>query len=195
LQDATRAIDPRLLDENQAGREQAVLGLIQTIFRQVLDVLENPNLPPGLQSQGEASRLIVRGIESLAAQRHELKEVLSRPGAFLDIGTGVGLLAIEAASSFPALRVVGIDTWKPALALAHRNLADSTVAERVELRSQAVEIDDEAKFTVAWFPGPFIGADVAARVLMRVLRALLPGGWLVFGLRSSASHSVGRFAP
>jgi SAM-dependent methyltransferase len=200
LQDTVRAIDPRLLDEIGAGHEQAVLGVIQTIFRQALDLLDNPTRPPGwiyedaviLQSQGDASRLIVRGIEALASQRPELKEALSRPGAFLDIGTGVGRLAIETASSFPALMVVGVDIWEPALELAHRNLANSPVAKRVELRLQAVEeLEDEARFTVAWFPGPFIGPDVAARALVRVLRALLPGGWLVFGLQAQASTLLG----
>jgi hypothetical protein len=53
-----------------------------------------------------------------AARTPELSSTLQRPGAFLDVGTGVGGLAIEAARVWPALRVVGIDQWEPALALA-----------------------------------------------------------------------------
>ena len=60
--------------------------LIWTIFRQALDLLENPTRAPGwsyqdpdiLQSQGQVSRLIVRGIDAMAAQRPELSATLRR---------------------------------------------------------------------------------------------------------------------
>jgi hypothetical protein len=72
-------------------------------------------------------------------------------------GTGVGWLAIEAAHVWPALRVVGIDQWEPALALARENLGKSGVAERVEIRLQCVEdLEETARFSLAWLPGPFI---------------------------------------
>jgi hypothetical protein len=58
------------------------------------------------------------GHRSDAARTPELSSTPQRPGAFLDVGTGVGGLAIEAARVWPALRVVGIDQWEPALALA-----------------------------------------------------------------------------
>ena len=80
----------------------------------------------------------------MATQRPELGEMLQGPGAFLDVGTGVGWLAIEAARSWPALQVVGVDPWAPALTLARQNLAQSGFAERVELRSQRVEQFEEA---------------------------------------------------
>src|SRR5215469_16241715 len=138
--------------------------------------------PVILQSQGQVSRLLVRGIDIIVTQRHELGEMLKGPGAFLDVGTGVGWLAIEAARSWPALRVLGIDPWEPALTLARQNLAQSGVAERIELRLQRVEQFEEATtFTVAWLPGPFISGEIADRALERVYRALVPGGWLVFG--------------
>jgi SAM-dependent methyltransferase len=118
----------------------------------------------------------------MAAQRPELSEVLRRPGAFLDVGTGVGSLAIEAARSWPALRVVGIDPWEPALALARKNVAQSGLAERVELRPQRVEgLEETATFTLAWVPGPFISAEVVVGALEHVRRALAGGGWLIFG--------------
>jgi cyclopropane fatty-acyl-phospholipid synthase-like methyltransferase len=118
----------------------------------------------------------------MATQRLELGEMLRGTGAFLDVGTGVGWLAIEAARSWPALRVVGIDPWEPALTLARQNLAQSGVAERVELRLQRVEqFEETTTFTVAWLPGPFIAGEIADRALERVYRALVPGGWLVFG--------------
>jgi len=117
LNEIARAVDPQLLEDADEHQQATTLALIQTIFRQALDLLEDPARDPGwnykdpviLQSQGQVSRLIVRGIDVMATQRPELGEMLQGPGAFLDVGTGVGWLAIEAAHSWPALRVVGVD--------------------------------------------------------------------------------------
>jgi len=152
LNEIARAVDPQLLEDADEHQQATTLALIQTIFRQALDLLEDPARDPGwnykdpviLQSQGQVSRLIVRGIDVMATQRPELGEMLQGPGAFLDVGTGVGWLAIEAARSWPALQVVGVDPWGPALTLARQNLAQSGFAERVELRSQRVEQFEEA---------------------------------------------------
>jgi len=191
LNDVVRAIDPQLLEDIEQNQQAVALALIQTMFRQGLDLLENPERVPGwgyqdpdiLQSQGQASPLIVHWIEALATQRPELSKVLRRPGAFLDVGTGVGWLAIEAARSWPALRVVGIDPWEPALTLARKNLAHSGLVERVELRPQRVErLEETATFTLAWVPGPFISAEVVDHALEHVRCALAPGGWLIVGL-------------
>ena len=116
------AVDPQLLEGVEKHQQAAALALIRTMFRQALDLLESPERKPGwsyqdpeiLESQGQISRLVVQWIEAMAAQRPELGKVLRRPGAFLDVGTGVGWLAIEAARCWPALRVVGIDPWEPA---------------------------------------------------------------------------------
>ena len=200
LLEAAEAVEPRVFDGIDPSQEQAALGVVETVFRQALDLLEEPAREPGwtyedpviLQSQGQASRLIARGIETLAAQRPEMQAALARKGSLLDVGTGVGRLAIEAALRFPALRVVGIDTFEPALRLARGNLAESPVPERVELRRQGIEeLEDEAKFTAAWLPGPFIGLDVARHALPRILPALEPGGWLIFGLMAPASTPLG----
>src|SRR5258706_8639575 len=193
LHEVVNALDLQLLDGVDPDREASVLALIQTIFRQAVDLFENPGRVPAwthqdpiiLQSQGQVSRLIVRGIDALAIQRPELGAMLRGGGAFLDVGTGVGWLAIDMARSWPALRIVGVDPWQPALALARENLAKSGVAERIELRSQRAEhLDDVATFTLAWLPGPFIAAEIAGRALERIHRALAPGGWLIFGINA-----------
>lgn len=161
LLDVVNAVDPLLLGGIDADREATVLALIQAVFRQAVDLLENPARVPAwsyqdpiiLQSQGQVSRLIVRGIDALAAQRPDLDAMLRRGGAFLDVGTGVGWLAIDAARSWPAMRIVGVDPWEPALALARENLAKSGVAERIELRSQGVEhLDDVATMLIRLTP-------------------------------------------
>jgi hypothetical protein len=126
LQEVVRGIDPTVLDGLDQNQEAAALGTIQAFFRQACDLLDNPERAPGwtyddptvLQAQGQLSRMGVRGIEKLAALRPGLQETLRQPGVFLDVGTGVGWLAIEAARCWPALRVVGIDPWERALALA-----------------------------------------------------------------------------
>jgi SAM-dependent methyltransferase len=198
LQEVVDKISPELFTGLNPNQEFAALALIQTFFRQAIELLENPGRAPGwsyedpviLESQGQASRLIVRSIETVAAQRPDIGAILRQPGAFLDIGTGVGWLAIEAARAWPTLRVVGIDSWEPALRLARKNLAQSGVEDRVELRWQRIEqVEDEAIFTLAWLPGPFIAAETMA--LECVYRALAPGGWLVFGLYAPPPSALG----
>jgi SAM-dependent methyltransferase len=199
LRDVLDAVDPEGLNGMDAKQEAIGLALIQTIFRQALELLEHPERKPGwthrdpviLQSQGQVLRMIVHSIGALAARRPELNALLQQPGVLLDVGTGVGWLAIEAASCWSALRVVGIDPWEPALALARENLAKSEVAERVEFHLRRVEDLDEAEnFALVWLPGPFIAAEIADRALERLHRALAPGGWLIFGLNGQAPGPV-----
>jgi precorrin-6B methylase 2 len=201
LREVVHCIEPGLLDGIDANQELAALSLIQASFRQALDLLENPGRAPGwnyeepiiLESQGQVSRLIIGAIDALAAKRPALGVTLRQPGVFLDIGTGVGWLAIEAARFWPTMRVVGIDSWEPALTLARRNLAKSGVAERVKLRSQRVEhLNDENLFTLAWVPGPFMAAEILVEALERVRRALAPGGWLIFGLNARPTDKLGQ---
>jgi SAM-dependent methyltransferase len=200
LHEVVNQIDPELLDDLNANQEEAALALIQTSFGQAIDLMENPAQAPGwnyedpvvLESQGQLSRLIVRGINMLATQRPDISATLRQPGAFLDVGTGVGWIAIEAARSWPTLRVVGIDSWEPALTLGHKNLSQSGVAERVELRPQRIEhLDDEKTFTLAWLPGPFIPGEIVDRALERIHRALAPGGWLIFGFNPHPPSALG----
>jgi|ERR1700730_7406001 len=111
LQEVMQLIDPELLDGVDAEQERTALALIQTSLGQAIDLMENPARAPGwsyadpviLESQGQVSRQIVRGINKVAAQRLDLGAALQQRGAFLDVGTGVGWIAIEAARSWPAL--------------------------------------------------------------------------------------------
>jgi precorrin-6B methylase 2 len=201
LQDVVHRIDPTVLDGMNRGQAQAALGLIRTSFRQATDLLENPDRAPGwvyedpvvLDSQGQVSRLIVRGIAAAAAQRPDLASTLQQPGTFLDVGAGVGWLAIEAAQTWPTLHVVGVDSWQPALDLARKNLAQSSLAERVELRLQRIEeLTDEAVFALAWLPAPFIGEEAMVIALERVYQALQPGGWLIVGLYPPPPDELGQ---
>lgn len=201
LQDVVQRIDPTVLDEINPSQAQAALGLIRTSFRQAMDLLEKPERAAGwvyedpviLDSQGQLSRLIVRGMAAAAAHRADLASTLQKPGTFLDVGTGTGWLAIEAAQSWPALDVVGVDSWQPALDLARKNLAQSFVTERVEFRSQRIEeLKDEAVFTLAWLPAPFIGEEAMVIALERIYKALQPGGWFIVGLYPPPPDELGQ---
>jgi SAM-dependent methyltransferase len=194
LRDVIRALDPNMLDGITAEQEDAALVIVQSAIGQSVDLLTDPARVPGwcyddpaiLQGQGLASRRFVRAIDTLAAQRPDLQRALQQPGAFLDVGTGVGWLAIEAARAWPALRCVGIDVWEPALRLARANLAGTGMEERVELRMQSVEqLDDQDAFTLAWLP-PFIPVDVVSLALENLHTALVPDGWLVVSLLGAA---------
>lgn len=191
LRDVLHAIDPQLTEHRLGNRTDYAKPLIETVFRQSLDLLHNPERVPGwrhldpmiLQSQGQVSRLIVHSIDELAEQRADLRGILRGSGTFLDVGTGAGWLALEAARIWPRLRIVGIDVWEPALALARDNVAASDHGERIELRSQAVErLEEPETYALAWFPGPFIPAEVTPAALEHIHHALLPGGWLIFAL-------------
>ncbi len=200
LNDVLGQLEPKLLEGVDTHQEAAALAFITSFFHQAIDLLENPGRPSGwtyedpivLQSQGQASRLVARGIEALGKRQPDLGETLRRPGTFLDVGTGVGLLAIEAAQSWPAMQVVGIDIWAPALALARMNVESNQVADRVELRNQDVQrLDDRERYTLAWLAGPFIPYDIVTVALERIHRALAPGGWLVFGLYAPQPNLLG----
>ena len=200
LQQVVAGLQPGLLDSVNADQEAVCLAFIQAFFRQALDLLENPARAPGwtyedpivLQAMGQASRRVVHAIDELGSRRPLLRATLQQPGVLLDIGTGVGWFAIEAARTWPALHIVGLDIWEPALALARKNCTDSGLADRIALRHQDVrELDDRGAFSLMWLPGPFIPGEIAESALERARRALRPGGWIVFGLYASAPDPLG----
>lgn len=118
---------------------------------------------------------------TIAPRLSGLEEALAREGAsFLDVGAGVAAMSIEMARLWPNLRVVAIEPWRPALALARNRVAQAGLSERVELREQAGEaLQDEAAFDLAWVPSVFIPGRVLPQVIERVCRALRPGGWVL----------------
>jgi len=108
---------------------------------------------------------------------------VAAPGArFLDVGTGVGALAVAFAQLFPQLHVLGIDVLDRALGLARQAIAVGGVAARVTVRNQDVAVfADGAGFDMAWLPAPFIAQPALHAGLPRVAAALRPGGWLIVG--------------
>jgi predicted O-methyltransferase YrrM len=138
--------------------------------------------PAILHAQGAGSVLGVQIIaEQMAPMLLGLADRLAAPtAAFLDVGTGVGRIAIEMCRRFPQLRVVGIDTQEASLAEAQRAVALAGLADRIELRRQAVEaLSDRDAFDLVWMPQLFLSGEAFPRGLRTVYEALRPGGWLL----------------
>ena len=164
----------------ESQQRTMMAGMIRTAFAQSADLLDRPARGAGwsytdpalLEGQGRASMMM----PTLLATSDELKDVSS----FLDIGTGVGLLAVSAARVWPECTVVGIDVWEPSLELARRNVTAAGLDGRIEIRQQDVlDLDDLDRYDCVWLPSFFFGREILAAALPKVIAAALPGGYVV----------------
>jgi protein-L-isoaspartate O-methyltransferase len=155
-------------------------GLVRTVFAQSADLLDRPTRDIGwsytdpalLEGQGRASMMM----PTLLAGTGELGDVSS----FLDIGTGVGLLAVSAARVWPQCTVVGIDVWKPSLDLARRAVTTAGLGDRIEIREQDVlDLDDVDRYDCVWLPSFFFRGDILAAAMPKIVAATSPGGRIV----------------
>jgi SAM-dependent methyltransferase len=160
-----------------------VVALVRMYLHQSLDLVEHPDRAPGwtftdpaiLDGWGRGS-MMVPGL--IATSHPDLAEVSS----FLDVGTGVGLLAVAAANVWPASSIVGIDPWDASLERARANIAAAGLEDRITVRQQDLAgIDDADSFDCAWVPTFFLGEADLEKGLAAVLPALRPGGWVVLG--------------
>jgi SAM-dependent methyltransferase len=127
-----------------------------------------------------------------------LAEAFADGARMLDVGTGVGAMAVAYAQLFPHLTVVGIDVLPRVLALAAQTVAASSVGDRVILREQDVSsLDETETYAFAWVPAPFLPASALAAGVPRVGNSLRAGGWLMLGHGkyggSAVNDAVGRF--
>jgi precorrin-6B methylase 2 len=135
--------------------------------------------PEVMQVFGKVSHGFWRGFERLATSAAPLLlQRLDQPQArFLDIGTGVGWLSIGMLQRWPNLTAVGIEPLEGALALAHENLAENGLTERMELRHGLGEtLDDVAAYDLIFIPSAFIPANALPAILAKAHAALRPGG-------------------
>ena len=137
-------------------------------------------LAQGRASAQGAAGLLQFGLPMLPG----LAQALAHKGArMLDVGTGVAALAVAYARALPAVTVVGIDVMARVLALAARTVAEADdVAGRVELREQDVSaLTEEGVYALAWLPAPLVPEPALREGATRVVRALVPGGWVMMG--------------
>ena len=198
---AVEAVLPGALNGLNPQQVSEALAYVTFQIGEATELFHNASRPPGwvlqdpavLQALGQASRQNIRSIMALAANRPRLAASLA--GRFLDVGTGVGAMALEAAEQCPSLQMVGIDIWEPSLALARINVAASPHAARIEIRQQDVtQLDEVAAYTVAWLPVPFLPRPVAEGAVDRLAVALVPSGHLVVGLYRCADRQSWRGA-
>ena len=119
-----------------------------------------------------------------------LAERLDAPGArVLDVGTGVAALAIALARSLPRVEVLGIDIAERPLALARQEIeAAEDVSSRVAVRRQDVaDTAEHDAFDLIWLPAPFLGEEVLAAALPRLVTALSEGGWISLGTNPASA--------
>jgi hypothetical protein len=90
------------------------------------------------------------------------------------------------------LHVVGLDIWEPSLALARANVAASPHVARIEIRAQDVtQLDELARYSLAWLASPFMARPVAEAALDRLTVALAANGHLVVGLFAVPTDEAG----
>jgi SAM-dependent methyltransferase len=168
-------------------QQAMVLNLIRLFFAQANDLLAEPARAPGwtftdplvLEGMGRGSMMIPPVLRGAAP---ELANVTS----LLDVGAGVGWLAVSAANTWPDATVVGVDVWEPALERARTNVREAGLDERVTLRNQDITaLDDIDTYDCAWVPTFFLTDGALVKGLTNIVNAVRPGGWIV----------LGRFAP
>lgn len=137
--------------------------------------IEDPDL---LQAMGRASSNAFDRILGLASTRPSLQAALD--GVFLDVGTGVGGVALRAAQTCHDLDIDAIDIWEPALRLAAGNVAASAHAGRIRLcRLDVTALDPGPRYTLAWLPTMFMKLPVLEQAIDRIAAASCSGGWLI----------------
>jgi SAM-dependent methyltransferase len=182
------------IDELPPPQRAMLLSMTRLFAHQMLDVLDEPGREPGwtftdpdiLDGWGRASSML----PSMIANAHpSLKDVDS----FLDVGTGVGLLACAAAAVWPTASIVGIDVWEPSLERARANVSNAGLSDRIELRHQRLEdLSDQQAFDCAWVPTFFMHEEVLVDAVPSVVRSVKPGGWVVLGRMRSSPDPLAR---
>ena len=160
-----------------------VAGLPRLFLREADIQTSNPGRAPVwnytdpvvLESYGRGSAMMPQLISGSIPEAGEVS-------SFLDVGVGVGWLAIAAAEQWPEARIVGIDVWEPSLERARAHVGEAGLEGRVELRQQDVGgLDDVDAFDLAWLPSFFFDDEELPAVVRRVVGAVRPGGVVVLG--------------
>ena len=171
------------VDDLVAPQRQVLLAIVRLYERQMADLLDDPARAPGwrftdpdiLDGWGRGSTMVPAMIAGAAPE-------LGAVASFLDVGTGVGLLACAAATVWPNATIVGIDRWEPSLERARSNVSRAQLDDRITLRHQEVgSLDDRDAYDCIWVPTFFLSEAELDAALPRIVEAAQPGGWIVLG--------------
>ena len=138
--------------------------------------------PEILQSMGKAAfRLGDSMFRELVPKLGDLASRLQLSSArFLDVGCGMGGISIAACYLLPDLYAVGLEPQDAPLNEARQNVTAAGLADRIELRKQAVEdMADEEAFDLVYLPQSYMSGDVVKVGLQNIWRGLRPGGWVL----------------
>ena len=167
------------LDERE---RTSLIGHATTMLRQAMDLIDDPVRPGGwyytdpqiIQGQGASSVIVAQLIAGAGVGRHDAR--------ILDIGTGVGALAVAFCWAFPGSTVVGIDTWELSLELARQNVAAAGLDARITLRQTCIEaFEDDEGFDLVWMPVIFLSRAILQDAVARAVAAMRPGAQIVLG--------------
>lgn len=195
LAEHTRAVAdlvaPSALDGLSEDERLQAHATIRATLRQALDLVEHPTRSEGwdfddpvlLNGQGRSSMAIARMICGFAGREETVGACLSAEGArFLDVGSGAGWISIAMARAFAGLKVDGIDIHAPALDVAHQNLAETGLDERISFHERDVlDAADMGPFDAIWLPLMFLPDAVARQAIAILADRLTPGGCLFLG--------------
>ncbi len=184
---------PDLLPLLQVPFKDPLLADIRSAYlqsREMIDAAKRRTLTVGwyytdpelLEAQGTPGGLLFYMLaQTLFPRLDGLVERLQDPkAAFLDVGTGVGTIAIQMCRLFPTLHVVGLEPQEAPLAEARRNVSAAKLGGCIELRAQRIEdLADRDAFDLVWLPQMFLPREVLERGLHKVWAALRPGGWIL----------------
>jgi SAM-dependent methyltransferase len=137
--------------------------------------------PDLLVAQGETAGLFRLAAEHVLPSLDGLGDRLRLPGAsFLDVGAGVGVLSAEICTVYPEVTASCIEPNPTARAIGRERCREAGLSERVEFLSGGVEeIEFDSGYDLALIPQPFLSPEAFEAGLLRVHRALAPGGWLL----------------
>ncbi|MBC8073992.1 MAG: class I SAM-dependent methyltransferase, partial [Deltaproteobacteria bacterium] len=193
LGDELAATPPRMLVSLLGELRTMALTDVRLLFAASRGLGWRHHEPELLQAAGDVSLGFPEVLASTVAPALDgLVERLAAPtAAFLDVGVGVAAMSIEMARRWPALRIVGIDPWGPAVELARERVREAGLVDRIELRVQAGEqCRDRDAFDLAWVPGVFVPEDAIAAVLDRVHDALRFGGWMLLPIMKTSDDPL-----
>ena len=197
---ATELTGSAAIDPSDMG-PQAV-GMARALLHESVALVDDPGRTGDwstvdetvLQGIGRLSMAIAPVFALAAGRLPGLADALgASSAAFLDVGTGTGWLAIATARTFPTARVVGIDVFEPALALARRNIDAEGLADRVTVRTVDVTaLDETDAYDAVWLPLPFLPRAIVPQAIDRAVRALRFGGWLLPGTFAGPDDPLAR---
>jgi SAM-dependent methyltransferase len=171
------------LDELAPPQQMMLASVVRMQLAHALDLIDDPARSIGwtytdpviLDGWGRGSMMVPMIIAGAQPEFADFDSVL-------DVGTGVGLLAVAAAGVWPKAAIVGVDVWEPSLERARANVTQAGLDDRVTLRNQdVVDLEDVDAFDCVWVPTFFVTEPVLEDAMPALYRATRPGGWIVLG--------------